>query len=263
MKNLVIGVVGDSSLHKMWIDGTKNFDLFLVYYGEIKNRYENDGTYYANAKGSKFLIVDKILQDYSQIISDYDAVLVPDDDLIMIAEDINRFFNMFHEYNLEIAQPAIIGWLSVPMVAPTLGNMLRYTNWVEIMTPCFSKDALLKCQHTFSINRTNWGLDSLWHKIMGEPKDKFAVIDDVVAIHTRPCFYGDTYHRNNNSFDLAWQELRQLMKDYNLSLDKHVYGCIARNFQEFHERPSEQKVYPNCPFLLKKLQEIHELRIML
>lgn len=264
MKNLVVSICGDESLHKNWISSdVPEFDLLVNYYGPTEGKYSYDGINYYTFKGSKFLIMDSLWKKYNDVFSRYDAILIPDDDLLIGTTDINRFFKLFHEHNLELAQPSIIGWMSVPIVAPTINNILRYTNWVEIMTPCFSKNAFEKCKHTFSSNRTNWGIDSLWFKVLGEPKDKIAVIDDVVAVHTRPCFYGDTYSNNNNTFKTAWNDLHELMLEYDLTMEKIVFGSVPRDMQEFYDRGSEHKFFPNCPALAKKIEELHQQRMML
>lgn len=263
MKNLVVAVCGESSLHKQWIDGPKEFDLFVNYYGNAGSRYKNDGLFYDNAKGSKFLIMDRLQKNHPEVFDQYDAILIPDDDLLMESSDINRFFELFHEYKMDLAQPAIIGWMSIPIVAPTINSLIRFTTWVEIMTPCFSKQAFAKCLHTFSLNRTNWGIDSLWYKLLGNPQTSVGIIDEVVAIHTRPCFFGDTYSNNQNTFEIAWKELTDLLSEHDLSMDKHVLGSIPRDMQEFDERPSEHKFFPNCSVFLKKIQDVHNRNTML
>lgn len=254
MKNLVVGVVGDSSLHKSWISGcVPEFDLFLVYYGDLGERYRMDAMYYDMAKGTKFLIVDQMVKKHKEVFDHYDAILIPDDDIFIDAAGINKFFSMFHQYNLSIAQPAIMGWLSLPETAPSATTILRYVRCVEIMTPCFSKGAFQTCKESFSENKTNWGIDWLWWKLLGNPVDKLAVIDDVVAIHTRPCFFGDTYYRNNNSHEIAVNEIIELFNKYDITDNHEILGSVPRDFALWSDRPSENKMFPNCPVLAELL----------
>ena len=56
-KNLVITISGDSSTHSQFLTTDRNFDLFVVYYGDKYNAYESDGDYYERLKGTKFNIV--------------------------------------------------------------------------------------------------------------------------------------------------------------------------------------------------------------
>lgn len=252
MKNLVVGVVGDSSLHKKWVtEAQPDFDLFLVYYGDFGERYRADAIYYERAKGTKFIIFDQIYQKHKDLIDQYDAILVPDDDILFDAVGINKFFAMFHKYNLQVAQPAIMGWMSLPITAVRFDTILRYVNCVEIMTPCFSKSAFQVCKETFMENRTNWGIEWIWFKLLGQPKDKFAIVDDVTAIHTRPCFYGDTYHKNGNNYEIAMQEFLEVLKKHGMDGVHKTFDEIPRDFGEWMERPSENRLFPSCSAMTK------------
>ena len=264
MLNLVLGVVGDTSLHKEWLSGdTHDYDLFLVYYGDLGDRYRRDAMYYDFAKGTKFLIVDQIFNKHRDLFDRYDAVLIPDDDICMTARDINRFFDIFHRYKLQVAQPAIIGWQSLPITAPSFGTILRYVRCVEIMTPCFSREALVRCQPSFTENKTNWGIDWLWWKMLGEPRDKVAVVDDVVAIHTRPCFFGDTYWRNSNNHQICTEEMAALFKKHAIEDSYEVFGSVPRDMREWNDRPSEQKIFPQCETLRRLVPTLFDSVIAL
>lgn len=262
MRNLVVAVAGDESLHKIWNEGTPNFDLFVVYYGDAEGRYKSDGIAYERCKGTKFNILADIEEKHRGLFKQYDAILVPDDDLYISCEDLNRFFSIFHQYELSLAQPSIIGWLSVWISGHDPNWLLRYVNWVEIMTPCFSQECFQKVKHTFRENRTNWGIDHWWVKLLDYSEDKIAVVDDIVAIHTRPCFHGDTYWRNDNTVDGAMEEIKKLAEKYDFKLDDHrVWGGIKRDMLEFHGRPSEGKFYPaNCKSLKEAVTSLRKKR---
>jgi len=256
-KNLVICICGDQSLHKVWTDTVGNFDLFVTYYGETDRKYINDGRYYATGKGTKFNILADLTVEFSSVFEQYDSILVPDDDLYITAANWSHFFDLFKTYELEIAQPSIIGWQSFVHTSNNPNCLLRYTNWVEIMTPCFSKNAFQLCKQTFRENNTNWGIESLWNKLLGAPENKIAVIDDVIALHTRPCFFGDTYWRNNNSFESATAEVAELIKKHGVTLDFVEYGQVPRRKEDFDRRPSENKFLPdNCEVLKKAITDI-------
>ena len=36
-KFAIVSAVGDNSLHPTWLDGTKSFDLILIYFGDDSN----------------------------------------------------------------------------------------------------------------------------------------------------------------------------------------------------------------------------------
>lgn len=261
-KNLVVSICGDESMHKIWIDNNPNFDLFVVYYGDTKDKYSNDGLYYATGKGTKFVILADVVDKNEILFSQYENILVPDDDLYITASDWNRFFQLFKDYKLCLAQPSILGWQCLMMSAHNPNCVMRFTNWVEIMTPCFNQETFQICRKVFRENKTNWGLDFLWPKLLGYPKDKVAIVDDVVAIHTRPCFYGDTYWRNSNSAASAWVEIKDLEAKYELDLmDMVEYGNIPRTRRSYDDKPSEDKFFPaNCEVMKQLIETLRKKR---
>lgn len=248
MRNLVIAVCGNNSFHTVWTEKNPKFDLFVVYYSSGKN-YEKDGRYYDEEKGSKFNILAKIVCRHSNVFSRYDAIFVPDDDLYLTTESINRFFDIFHGYKLSLAQPSIVGWASIPITLHVPQTVLRYTNWVEIMCPCFDNQLFHNALPTFTENRTNWGIELLWNKILGSPQDKIAIVDDVVAIHTRPCFFGDTYQNNGTGYEVGMDDVNKIVEKYKLQTDWTTYGSVKKCEGKFMELPSQNRFYPDVPIL--------------
>jgi len=106
-------------------------------------------------------------------------------------------------------------------------NILRYTSFVEIMMPCFSRTALGKCIETFTENQSGWGLDLLWYKILGYPKNKIAIIDDVVAYHSKKSDIknGDFYKKLGKS---PFDELNEIKSKYKVDFDLSHYGVVLK-----------------------------------
>jgi hypothetical protein len=256
MKNLVVAVCGDDSLHRTWIRGQTEFDLFVVYYGK-NSKFKGDGKYYATAQGSKFVILTDVLNKHPELFIQYDSIFIPDDDLYMESHEINRFLALFHQYKLAIAQPSIMGYVSWPITAHVLFSSLRYTNLIEIMCPCFSQEALNLCKPTFTENRTNWGIEHLWFRLLGEPSDKIAIVDETIAFHTRPCFFGDTYHNNGTSFEIARDESKAVKDKYKIVDDQSkVFSTIVKDVDEFRCRPSENKLLPESDVMKRFLTAV-------
>lgn len=249
MRNLVTAVVGDTSIHNIWMKDKANFDTFIIYYGDGEDKYIADGKYYDRSKGTKFRILHDMITKHPEIFSEYDAVFVPDDDLYMTPESISKFFDIFHEYHLQIAQPSIIGWFSVPITAHIPFSKLRYVNWVEIMCPCFTTSALFNCSTTFLENKSNWGIEFLWDKILGSPKKEIAIVDSVIAVHTRPCFYGDTYWNNDNTFDSALNESNELLEKHGIDRKYVVYETIQKDIGYFMGMESQMRITPDLDIL--------------
>jgi hypothetical protein len=52
--NLVFTSAGDRSNLRGWLQGRRNFDLWVVYYGEQRGTFRDLATYHVNRQGSKF-----------------------------------------------------------------------------------------------------------------------------------------------------------------------------------------------------------------
>jgi hypothetical protein len=201
-KNLIISCVGDNSLHKNWIN-KKSYDLFLINYGS-KN-YSKDCKFYKEKKGFKYnLIYEEITKN--NIFEKYDYVWIPDDDIYMSTNEIELLFEIAQKYDLWICQPSIIGWYGLKITLNNIDTKIRFTNYVEIMCPCFNSYALKKCLETFQENKSGWGIDHLWNIKLGQPTDKIAIIDEVTAIHTRPVGGGEIYKKLNDKFSDSQKE---------------------------------------------------------
>jgi hypothetical protein len=146
-----------------------------------------------------------------------------------------------------LAQPAILGWWTSRNSVKVSGLKLRYTNWVEMMCPCFSKKALELCKETFNADKSCWGIEFIWNKLLGFPKNKIAIIDEVHAIHTRPMMDGDNYKMNNISLlecSKNWEKNKTDAKYTNFKCHK-VIGTASKNIIE-----------PNLEFGLSRKNKI-------
>lgn len=228
---LVMARVGDSSLHKEWLEPSqyKNFDLFLEYYGNGSNDYKNDCEFYSEGKESKWPRLFKIIEAYGEHIFKYDAIWIPDDDISTNCSTINEMFDFFTKNNLSLAQPALTrdSYYSHEITRECSGSILRYTNFVEVMAPIFSREALQICWRPFIKSKSGWGLDSLWPKLLGYPTDKIAIIDQIPVKHTRPVGKGTLYTDIQYSFQTATEELKRICMEYGVTeFDFKTYGQI-------------------------------------
>jgi hypothetical protein len=225
IKNLVIGAVGDKSLHHHWLNGKRNYDLFLIYFGDGQG-YEGEGEYYKRAKGYKFHLLQDLLNERPELF-DYKYIWLPDDDLYATPEEINRIFWFMRKHRLELAQPSIMGHYGVDITLHQKGSLLRFTNWIEIMCPCFSSSALKTCMKTFKENETGWSIETIWNVLLGHPRDKIAIIDDIIVTHTRPVLTGDTHNKHADPLKRALDEANEVYYRYGLDreMEKDIkYG---------------------------------------
>lgn len=261
MKNLLISPIGDYSLHNIWLRDATNFDSYLIYYGnEVKI---TKSTHFIKMKGTKFNILKELYEKNPEFFKQYDYIFVPDDDLHITTQDVNRIFKLANEYKLEICQPSIIGYYDVSLTLHVPEFLLRYTNFVEVMCPCFSQNAFQKCLHTFDYTKSCWGIDVWWDKILGCPKDKQAILDDVIAIHTRRCRGGENY--TNNDLRDPYKDLDKLFKEYDLDGYKKTYKTIAKDIGPYGKNYKEpdECYYPHVDSTITMCNSLRQRKWMI
>ncbi len=195
-RNLVISTVGDKSKHGTWLEGNeqRNFDLFLIYFGD-NPVYDFGGAKFSlRRKGFKFALLNDALTEFADAIAQYDRIWCPDDDIAADTDCINRLFELFAHYQLDLAQPAISGGeVSYESLRQVPGTLLRYTPYVEVMCPIFTRDALYQAQKLFLETQSGWGIDWVWSKWF--PKRKIAILDACGVRHTGVLLKGELYQK--------------------------------------------------------------------
>ena len=217
-KNCLISAVGKNSLHKLWAKGTCNFDIHLIVYDDSIDMFRNDADFICHIKGYKLKVIYRYLEANPHFLDAYDYFFFPDDDIKMDAITINALFDTMRQYELKIAQPALS--MSYSTWAHTLKDryyQLRYTSFVEMMVPCFSKEALKTVLFTFNENETGWWTETHWPQlIQASPKD-MAIIDGVSVVHTRPIQSGQNIHLC---------ELATYLQKYKLTTVVDIYEAV-------------------------------------
>jgi hypothetical protein len=224
MRNLIIAPAGDDSLFKQWVEDSPNFDLVLLYYGDntdIAASYTSYTPHVYAAKGEKYHLLKSFIQNNIDFISDYEYIWLPDDDVSIGTQHINKLFDLAKEHKLSISQPAMEGYVSHEITKPISGSLLRYTNFVEVLAPLFDKETLLDIYNTFDLNYSSWGYDYLWPHMLNYPQNKIAIIDDIIMNHTRPV--GQNYSRFPR---LPWDEMDDLLYSYNITKQETNYSHI-------------------------------------
>jgi hypothetical protein len=188
-KALVVLRCGDSSLHPSWFaDGTPaEFDLALSYYGSNPDYADPHARFIHRFKGSKWEGIVDFLTRERAAVSEYEYVWLPDDDIACSVSDINQLFATMKRYGFALAQPSL-NWKSYFSYPITLWNKrfrYRETNFVEVMVPCFSRDALELVRDTMKGWKSGWGLDFVWPQRAGH-LGKIGILDEVQVEHTRP-----------------------------------------------------------------------------
>jgi hypothetical protein len=202
-RDLVVVMAGDRSLHER-IAGERNFDLWVIYYGdsdEVAQRYSAGCDRFWRRKGLKIDLVRQVLLeevcfgegcDYSQ----FRYVFLPDDDIQFEggAADVHRFFAMGEELEADIFQPAVKNeFVSFAATRQMAGAVCHHVNWVENMMPAYRADlfrtAFLGGLHALEYLKSGWGLEIIATKLaevmLGRGVRSY-VIDACPAVHTRP-----------------------------------------------------------------------------
>jgi hypothetical protein len=192
--NLVVLRAGETSLHGEWtrdiLDHERNWDLCLSYYGSDPGSLSEPFEWLTHQPAQrKFEAIFDLFSPDSRLW-DYERVWLPDDDLLTSWGDINRMFHLSRKYGLQLSQPSLAQvegcHILHKIVAQKPDNVLRFTTFVEVMCPIFSREALRCCIGTFQDSLTGFGLDRIWPSMLGLPATTIGVIDDVGMIHTRP-----------------------------------------------------------------------------
>ena len=214
-KNAVFVPVGKDSLHRQLLKGDADFDLHLLIYDGSYNKFCNDSDFIACDAGYKMDMTYRYLHRHPKLLEKYEYFFLLDDDIMITTEDVNRLFLKMREYQLKIAQPSLImSYYTYPHTAFHPFYILRYTNFVEMMMPCFSRDALKKVLPTFEAHVRWCGIEYHWSVLIGSNHKDMAIIDSIGARHTQPI----------RSWSMECQkQLEQYLEKYNLSPDIEEY----------------------------------------
>jgi hypothetical protein len=218
--NLVITRAGRRSLHAEWLhpETARNFDLLVLEY-EPGRRPDvmPRGVQYLERPGSKVAGYAAILGEMPDLLSRYERIALVDDDIRCSAVDLSRLFVTGERLRLDLWQPSL-SWDSYFTYAALLHNPFfaaRRVNFIEMMCPFFSRDALRRIAPTLGLGFES-GIDLVWPGILGGAAARCAVIDSVQVVHTRPVggqkhlngfegrHYEDDIHRCLAAFNGHW-----------------------------------------------------------
>lgn len=195
--NLVFSSVGDNSnFEELWCDDNRNYDVYVIYYGDnedIYNKYKSKVDFIEKRKGSKFQNFHYLYNNNPELINQYERFFILDDDIIFNTNSINEMFALSKQYDLWICGPTFkadgnskISW---GLTIHQKNHLLRYTNFVEVNTPLFNKFALDKLMKIYDPELIGFGIDFLYtHAIALDVdesiyKKKIALIDKITCIN--------------------------------------------------------------------------------
>lgn len=217
--NLIVVRAGNSSLHLSWMlpEEKRNWDIVVSYFGDDPEQFRGKDVERVDSKGPKWPSLYALLTNEMFPWRSYDFVWFPDDDLAFSGPMINKFFDICREFKLDLAQPSL-SWESYVSHLITVHNpnfRIRFTNFVEIMAPCFSRKLLDRSVKSFLINQSGWGLDFIWPRWAAEMNGVCAIIDDVQMTHTRP-LGGPSYAFLEQSGRLPLDEFKEALRMHHI-----------------------------------------------
>lgn len=197
---LVIVRAGARSLHPHWLgDGStrRSWDIQLNVYDDTLDSLPPGDLPTVMDTGAKWDSVVRHLRSQPELLKRYAYILIADDDVLMDCEDINRLFELSEAHRLAVSQLALSwdSWITYPALMHCPDYLLRYTNHIDSMAPCFEASYLRSLLPFLERYPTGWGADHAWALLMDEPAYRCAVIDERVMVHTRH-LNADLLHAN-------------------------------------------------------------------
>nr|WP_329690340.1 DUF707 domain-containing protein [Caldimonas sp.] len=229
--NLVVARVGRHSLHPTWLDagGQRTWDLYLCPYQELHEPPNDAITVGEVVVGPKWTGLRQLLNSWDGW-REYERIWLPDDDIFATQGTIDRMFELAGILQFDLCAPAL-NEASYYAHFTTMRNRCchaRRTGFVEIMAPCFSREALDLLLPTLDLTTTGWGwgLDSLWPKLLRY--ENIGVIDSTPVLHTRPvgAFRDEALGR------AVREESDRIMERYGCAQVHRTFAAIGADLQD-------------------------------
>ena len=167
---LVFSSVGDNSdAWKSWVDGPRNYQVAVVYYGDDAvraNIIQRNVEFFFQQKGSKFQNFERYRDCFA-----HQQFFVTDDDISLSPAEIDLCFDYTKYHNIAVASPAHsrsgrVSWRH--MLRPLSRSESRRTNFVELTAMFLSSQAVDRFIPVYGPIRkliVGWGIDFMFSNI--------------------------------------------------------------------------------------------------
>jgi hypothetical protein len=197
----------------------------VAYYGEQPGTLLPLSDLYVARRGTKFQNLHYCYLQWRELLAQYDAVMVMDDDILIDATGITRLFEIRRDFDLWALQPAFrvrgkISW-DVTRIQPAA--RLRFTNFVEMTCPLFRRDKLDAFMEVYDPAILGYGEDWWFLRSLGpDLREHVAVVDEVPCINPNDRRKGGVREIDRISTgaerEAAWQQIKR-----RYSIDEHEY----------------------------------------
>ena len=138
--------------------------------------------------GGKWSGIFAFFAAHPELLRRYDYFWFPDDDVETTAASACRFLDIVATEGFDLAQPALTldsdHAHRIVLVAPCF--VFRRTNFVELMLPLMSRQLLQRALPLFAGLHFGLALDSIWHLLSDDPRQRVAIVDAAPVAHRRP-----------------------------------------------------------------------------
>lgn len=168
-------------------------------------------------KGGKWEGIFNFFRENPHSLHEYDYFFFPDDDIETSAKNILSFFDACSEYGLKLAQPALKpdSYFSHLITIQRSAFKIRYTDYVELMTPYMARSMLIKCLPFFEKSKFGWGLDYIWGQFVETLTKEVGIVDSTPVGHYRPLAM------HNKSDEKAQAASKKMLDEYNFILREY------------------------------------------
>jgi len=196
-QHLVFSSVGDrSDCFESWTDNdeSRTYDLWVAYYGESETqwkRIQERSDMCFRRKGAKFQNFSFVWKRMKSFIQNtYDYVWIPDDDIEISSDGIERCFALARKYKLWVCGPSFTdshrAKITHSVTKHIPGRVLHFTNFVEVNVPLFDVSILPRIMRVYPYELIGWGIDFLIVWTLGiHRRNRYAIIDAVQCINPK------------------------------------------------------------------------------
>jgi hypothetical protein len=171
-----------------------------------------------------------------------------DDDILIDASGLNRLLHIGRSLGLDAFAPALShdSHFSHRWTLWRASRLTHAVRWIEVMMPVYRGELLWAAAPLFEHNISSWGIDCYAmptvQKLLG--MEHSAIVDAVLAAHTRPITSDDKVFRNGLTAQQEQAALRQRCIDWVTRerpelIDSDWY---RHTFLQRHTRPLAERV---------------------
>lgn len=233
-RNLLILRAGDRSLHPSFFigEGPRNWDLHISYFGakDAPNLCGQSDVTWSRDGGFKFNGLAECVANHPFDFSRYDFIATPDDDVIMTKQDWNRFFDIAHAHNLQVASASInpFSFWEHTWTVTQPGMTLRFVKRIEPLIGAFRREVFQRLVPYLAMKDNIWAIDHIIPALTHGPK-AIAVIDAVSIFHTRMQRSGATYAGVGTDIESSLSIMTKMLADNGLPfVEQQALGGIDK-----------------------------------